>query len=80
MTDTLKCLRCLEVMDKGFIVDIASNRSYQALWHKGTSNDIENHGHVKDFSDFNKEDLAFIDSYRCPKCGLLESYAHFEQE
>ncbi len=68
---TLACLRCQTTMEMGFIVDHAhGNARQEQEWIEG---DV-----VKSFwvgIEIKGREKRNVRSYRCPRCGYLESYA-----
>jgi len=65
-------------MTQGFVIDIASKSAYQLMWHEGITDDVDKQGFVKKFENLDRSKIAFVKTYKCSKCGLLKSYAHFE--
>lgn len=72
-----KCPDCYRDMEKGFIVDVAKDVSFQTMWYGGQEESIEKHGFIEDFDTLDKSKLSFVETYRCTACGLLKSYATF---
>jgi len=71
---TLECLRCKSAMETGFIVDHGhANASQEQEWVEGEV--------VKSFwrgvHTHNREKAKVV-TYRCVRCGYLESYAKSE--
>lgn len=69
------CSQCNARMEQGFIINIAEvSEATIAEWHPG---EVE----YKTFLGLeagiktNKSQMLKIVTYRCPKCGLLRSYA-----
>jgi len=69
---TLDCMRCHSPMEKGFLADASHGGVYQARWCRGEASPNWFGAEVK-MQQF--ESAVTTVSYRCPKCGLLESYA-----
>jgi hypothetical protein len=70
----ISCLRCDVAMEEGFIPDLADlNYPQVPQWAEGRP--------VKSFWSGLKlkdRDRYPITTYRCPKCGMLQSYARAE--
>lgn len=73
------CNECMSSMTPGFVIDIASKSAYQLMWHEGLPEDIIENGFVKKFEELDHNNIAFVKTFRCPKCGLLKSYGYFEK-
>ena len=72
MTNPIECLRCKTAMLPGFIADMnASSFSVQEKWSPGEP--------VVSFwtgLHVDKKKAIPVSTLRCPKCGMLESYAN----
>ena len=71
MADTPECLRCKTPMETGFIADESHGRRLQEQWDGGLPKSNFWTGLKVD----RKHSLPVI-TLRCPKCGMLESYAN----
>ena len=70
MTASVTCPKCGKTMTEGFVLDQSHGARLASKWYAGapqksfflgiTLSGLENH---------------VIQSYRCPSCGFLESYA-----
>jgi hypothetical protein len=69
----LKCLRCNEPMEKGFVMDFAGSRGVPARWVVGEPQKTLM-GEVA-YTDRENKGIA---AYRCRKCGHLELFANEE--
>lgn len=67
-----KCIRCESPMDPGFLVDFRHGNIAVQRWCEGEPESSFWSGEVK-LTQANEGLKVF--SYRCPECGLLESYA-----
>lgn len=70
MSDNKHCPKCEGAMTKGFILDGMRNFASASNWQEGAPQRSIWTG-VK----LHKEDQHEITSYRCERCGFLESYA-----
>jgi hypothetical protein len=68
----IKCLRCHSPMEEGFMVDIGHMTIQQARWCRGKPNPSFWSGEV---ANRQMTSGSRVSTYRCPKCGYLESYA-----
>jgi phage FluMu protein Com len=67
----IKCPKCETIMEMGFLLDHEGhNAASQPAWVRGTPERSFWTGIKMD----GKEKLPVL-TYRCPKCGYLESYA-----
>jgi Domain of unknown function (DUF6487) len=73
--ETLKCPKCSQPMDEGFIVDHSHAVDLQAEWVEGSPERSFWTGLKVKGKERRK-----ITTFCCPKCGFLESYAKAEQE
>ena len=71
MNPIIKCLRCSAEMEAGFIMDTMMGGAMVARWVAGPP-DLKWGGAVK----FKGKEMRLVETYRCPKCGYLESYAN----
>jgi hypothetical protein len=76
--ESKRCVECFSEMEAGFVIDLANKAAYQLMWHAGVPDDISKHGFEKDFESLDRSKIAFVNTFRCTKCGLLKSYAHFD--
>ena len=67
----IKCLRCSTEMEEGFVMDAMMGGAMVARWVAGPP-DSSWAGGVK----FKGKEMRLLKTYRCPKCGYLESYAN----
>ena len=65
-----KCPKCSEVMEQGFTVARSENAATLAHWFEG----VPEFGFFGGLKATNKKQLV-IRTFRCAKCGYLESYA-----
>ena len=70
MDVSVKCPKCAEVMQEGFVVDYGYSKNYVAQWVAGKPE----LGFLGGTKLWGKEQRP-IQTFRCPKCGYLESYA-----
>lgn len=66
-----ECRDCRATMEAGLMPDRTNHASDQPMWIKGTA-EIGFFGHIK---EGDRERLPVV-TFRCPKCGRLESFAH----
>lgn len=67
------CRDCREPMEEGFLVDHAHGARLNVRWAHGRSGKAS---FLKDEVTWEQADGALrVRSFRCPKCGLLDSYA-----
>jgi hypothetical protein len=65
-----KCPKCDGKMQEGFIVDSAANGFLVSSWHPEKPQDSFWYATKVD-----RKKLRAIETFRCEKCGYLESYA-----
>lgn len=71
MSNSLECLRCQTTMTPGFIADNSQNHHVQEKWSPGEPMSSFWRGlHV------DAKEAIPVTTLRCPKCGMLESYAN----
>lgn len=70
MNETIKCLRCQAEMEVGFIVDRTYGENLVSKWVAGEPEAAFISG-VK----IRGKASGDVATYRCTKCGLLESFA-----
>ena len=71
VTERLECLRCRAKMEPGYLLDIAyGGKTAQEKWTAGAPEPSVWTG----LKLRGKQQLP-VTTYRCPKCGYLESYA-----
>lgn len=73
MSINMQCSKCSGMLELGFLIDREHNSFEGATkWASGTPQD-----HIWRWSSVRKgaQKLA-VATYRCSKCGYLESYAH----
>ena len=70
MPKSIECLRCHTPMEAGYVIDNTHGGNVQERWSPGKPNSSFWTG-----LKLEKEKLLSVISYRCPKCGMLESYA-----
>ena len=79
MPKTSTCPNCNKSMEHGFIPDFSfhsdAHSVLQAMWHPGDPEDRHFLGVKTGMVKMEKSQAREIVSYRCPDCGLLESYA-----
>jgi hypothetical protein len=66
------CSKCNLPMDRGFVPDSVSYASRQSTWFEGAPKVRLLRGGIKRPT---ASGLPIV-TYRCTRCGLLESYAH----
>ncbi|MEQ1632513.1 MAG: PF20097 family protein [Planctomycetota bacterium] len=64
------CPKCAAVMDSGFILDVTDSATHQAQWAEGEAKKSFWFG-VR----VPRDERHLVTTYRCSKCGYLESYA-----
>lgn len=62
--ESIKCMKCGTEMEEGFIRDSALGSHGVAHWVPSQSNPAKD-----------KTEQRKTKTYRCPKCGYIESYA-----
>ncbi len=73
---TPSCLRCRVAMEDGYLLDRAHhNSTNQAEWVDGVPELRQWLGMSLGLKTANHTMLKVV-AYRCPRCGMLESYAH----
>lgn len=66
-----RCLRCHVVMDGGFVIDLSHHESPNVpQWAQGDP-ELGFLGGLK----VDRLKKRIVATYRCPKCGMLQSYA-----
>ena len=76
----VKCNDCDILMDEGHIVDFANNAAVSSQWAPGKPQWGKLLGFVLGAIKVNKSELMETTTFRCPKCGLLKSYAVGKQD
>ena len=66
-----KCLRCSAEMDEGFIMDATYGANLVARWVAGAPEPA-----FFRVTKVRGKEMRKLETYRCPKCGYLESYAN----
>ncbi len=74
-TERLVCSRCGSSMEEGVLTDAAGSATYQSTWMSG-------HPESTFWLALNLEGKAVypVVTYRCTRCGYLESYARSEKQ
>lgn len=67
----LSCPRCSGSMEPGFLIDVGYGKTAVPKWAAG---EPESSFWSSGLKLREKEQLA-VTTYRCPRCGYLESYA-----
>jgi len=76
-----RCPDCDLLMDEGYIVDFADyNAAAASKWAPGKPQWGKLLGFVLGAIKVNKSELMETTTFRCPKCGLLKSYAMGKQQ
>ena len=70
MAGSTTCPKCNGRMELGTIIDMGYGSVSMARWHPGEAKKAW-HGSIK----LDKKALRDVETYRCQKCGFLESYA-----
>ncbi len=81
----LNCLRCQNTMERGYILDHGMGY-FQSTWVQGkpelellaSSTSSQHTNQLKNIAGLTgkyKVSISKVDTYRCTKCGYLESYA-----
>ncbi|MCG3122427.1 MAG: hypothetical protein GIKADHBN_00815 [Phycisphaerales bacterium] len=72
--DQIHCDRCRAPMERGFILDRQQGlgSGFQAMWCPGVPDRSNWHAGTK--ASQAATGISIV-TYRCPSCGLLESYA-----
>ncbi len=74
-SSTPNCLRCRVEMKSGLLLDRGHHNSQnQAEWVEGEPEQRKLLGFPVGLKTANHEILKIV-AYRCPRCGMLESYA-----
>jgi hypothetical protein len=68
--DSVECMRCHADMEVGFVPDFTYGGYVQQKWSPG-----EPRKSFWGWLKINRHQLIPVTTYRCPKCGCLESYA-----
>lgn len=71
MEATPNCLRCDTPMEVGFLLDEQRNGFNQGRWCPG----FPTKGWVSPVAGKHVKESIPVVSFRCPSCGVLESYA-----
>jgi hypothetical protein len=73
-----ECRDCRVAMDAGLMIDQTQGRSEQPMWVNGTA-EKGFFGHLKvnerDHPGEHRRERLPVVTFRCPKCGRLESFA-----
>lgn len=72
MTKIPECPRCKAEMEAGFMPDWAHSSILRIGWCRGNPKQ----GWLSEVKARQAKDCLPITVFRCPKCGVLESYAH----
>jgi len=70
MNEPLECIRCHTPMEPGYVPDNVYSGFQQQFWAPGHP--------IRSFwkgLKMKKEEILPVATFRCPKCGYLESYA-----
>jgi hypothetical protein len=70
LKQSVECLRCKRAMEAGFLVDHGYGVVYPAAWIAGVAEWNWWRG-----LNLKRRDKMPVTTFRCPGCGLLESYA-----
>ena len=70
MSNSIECLRCHTLMERGFIADVTYGGRVQEQWGPGAP-EVSFWTGLKT----EKRTLLPVTTMRCPSCGALESYA-----
>ena len=65
-----RCARCGETMEAGYFIDHGHGATYPQAWVAGVAQWSRWLG-----MRIPREEKKPVTTYRCPQCGLLESYA-----
>lgn len=68
--DPVECMRCHVEMEAGYLPDVGHSGYHQQTWSPSAPKESFWVGLKID-----REKLVPVTTYRCPKCGYLESYA-----
>ena len=79
MAQPKKCPDCDVAMKKGFIPDFAFNDVIQMLWHPGEAEPNTVLGIRTGSVKLDKSEFIAITAHRCPKCGLVRTFASNEE-
>ena len=74
MNTAIECTRCHVPMESGFMIDGRHSGLVQQEWSSGTPKPSFWMG-----LKLEKDKIVSVTTWRCPKCGHLESYALREQ-
>ena len=69
-----RCADCSVAMEEGFIPDATLGGMCQSSWHRGLPETVEVLGMPGGLKIVGVKCMP-IRAFRCPKCGLLRSYA-----
>ena len=70
MSEAVECIRCHTSMEAGYIPDVGYASCTQQRWAPGVP-DVSFWRGLK----VKQDQLIRVTTFRCPKCGYLESYA-----
>jgi hypothetical protein len=70
MTKAIECIRCHVQMEVGYVPDLREGGSSQQVWSPGVPSRSFWAG-----LKMKADQLVPVKTFRCPKCGYLESYA-----
>ena len=79
MSEAKKCPDCKVDMEEGFAPDFAFNAVIQMLWHPGKPESKTVLGVRTGSLKLDQSEFIPTIAYRCPKCGLVRTYASREQ-
>lgn len=79
MPRSMDCVKCGGRMEDGFIVDRAHSTAVQSQWVAGEVEDEKVLGIFWAGVKMRGKVIRAVQSYRCARCGYLESYAVEEQ-
>jgi hypothetical protein len=79
--DTPRCPDCQGIMEVGFLPEITNNNlTGMTTWHPGEPHPQTFLGFKTGMIKVDWKQVHPVSTYRCPRCGLLRSYAHLKPE
>lgn len=80
MSKTMDCMKCGGRMEMGFILDHAHSMMAQSHWVSGEAEQMQFLGLRWAGVTTRGKTVRTVDTYRCTRCGYLESYSVGEDD